>query len=149
MTDKAIMPAVEDLFTMDQARPHLVGTQCRSCGTYFFPAERAFCRNPNCEEGELQDVMLSRVGNVWSYTSAAYQPPPPFVAKDPFEPFAIAAVELEKEGLTILGQVADGIGPEALRTGMRMELVLRPLYEDEDHVYLTWSWKPVDEAGGP
>jgi hypothetical protein len=35
---------------------------------------------------------------------------------------------------------------EALETGMPMELVLRPLYEDDDHVYMTWKWKPTDGA---
>jgi hypothetical protein len=149
MRDKACRPAVEGLFTMDRAEPHLLGTQCRSCGTYFFPAERTFCRNPRCDEADLREVELSRAGRIWSFTGASYEPPPPFVAKEPFEPFAIAAVELEKEGITILGQVADGIAPSALRTGMRMELVLRPLYEDDDHVYLTWSWKPADRAGEP
>ena len=147
MPDKPRAPAVEGLFTMDADAPHLLGTQCRGCGTYFFPAERTFCRNPACERADLQEVELSRRGTVWSYTSANYKPPPPFVSKEPFEPFAIAAVALEEEGLTILGQVADGIGVEALQTGMRMELVLRELYEDEDCVYLTWSWRPVDEGG--
>jgi uncharacterized OB-fold protein len=68
------------------------------------------------------------------------------VAKEPFEPFAIAAVELEEEGITILGQVADGIGVDALKTGMAMELVLRELYEDDEHVYFTWNWKPTDDG---
>jgi hypothetical protein len=149
MSDKARLPAVEGLFTMDRAEPRLLGTQCRSCGSYFFPAERDFCRNPRCDQADLHDVMLSRTGRVWSFTGASYKPPAPFVAKDPFEPFAIAAVELEEEGLTILGQVADGILPDALRIGMRMELVLRPLYEDDDHLYLTWSWKPADQGGAP
>ncbi len=147
MSDKTPMPAVEGLFTMDTTQPRLVGTRCKACGTYFFPAERSFCRNPACDEGELVEVTLSRVGRVWSYTSASYKPPPPFVGKEPFEPFAIAAVELEKEGMTILGQVADGIGTDRIHAGMRMELVLRPLYEDDEHVYLTWSWKPIAEAG--
>jgi hypothetical protein len=66
------------------------------------------------------------------------------VAKEPFEPFAIAAVELEEEGITILGQVADGIGVDALKTGMPMELVLRELYEDDEHVYFTWNWTPTN-----
>ena len=146
MPDKPHAPAVEGLFTIDADEPHLLGTQCRGCGTYFFPAETTFCRNPSCEQADLQAVKLSRRGTVWSYTSANYKPPPPFVSKEPFEPFAIAAVTLEAEGITILGQVADGIGVDALKTGMPMELVLRELYEDEDHTYLTWSWKPVDEG---
>lgn len=147
MADKPHAPAVEGLFTMDAVAPHLLGTRCRGCGTYFFPAERDFCRNPSCERADLHEVKLSRRGTLWSYTSANYKPPPPFISKEPFEPFAIAAVALEEEGLTILGQVADGVGVEVLRTGMPMELVLRELYEDEERSYLTWSWKPVDEGG--
>ncbi|MGB5813466.1 MAG: OB-fold domain-containing protein [Polyangiales bacterium] len=148
MADKTHAPAVEGLFTMGPDAPRLVGTQCRACGTYFFPAERTFCRNPECDEAALENVELSPNGRLWSYTSANYKPPPPFVATEPFEPFAIAAVTLEQEGLTILGQVADGIGVDALEAGMRMELVLRALYEDDEHVYMTWNWKPAAEIGG-
>jgi len=144
MTAKTIAPAVDGLFTMDAETPHLIGTQCRSCGTFFFPPERSFCRNPDCDRADLHEVELSRTGTVWSYTSANYKPPPPYPAKEPFEPFAIAAVQLQEEGITILGQVADGVGVENLRPGMRMELVLRELYQDEEHVYMTWSWKPVE-----
>jgi uncharacterized OB-fold protein len=68
------------------------------------------------------------------------------VAKEPFEPFAIAAVELEEEGMTILGQVADGVGVDALTTGMPMELVLRELYQDDEHIYFTWNWKPIHDG---
>lgn len=150
MTEKIHVPALEGFFTMDLRAPHLLGTRCRACGTYFFPAERAFCRNPSCDRADLEDVQLSRTGRLWSYTSAHYKPPAPFVAKEPFEPFAVAAVELEKEGMTVLGQVADGVDVGVLRTGMPMELVLRELYEDDEHVYFTWKWKPVDdEAGTP
>lgn len=144
MTSKSVVPAVEGLFTMDAEAPRLLGTQCRGCGTYFFPAETMFCRNPECDDGDLQQVELSRTGSIWSYTSASYPPPSPFVAREPFEPFAIAAVELENEGLTVLGQVADGIGVDALRTGMTVELVLRELYQDEEHVFMTWSWRPLE-----
>jgi uncharacterized OB-fold protein len=144
MTDKTYAPAVDGLFTMNREAPRLLGTQCRACGTYFFPAEKTFCRNPACDQADLQEVELSRTGKVWSYTSANYKPPPPFVAKEPFEPFTIAAVELEKEGITFLGQVADGVGVEALNTGMVMELVLRELYQDDEHIYMTWNWKPAD-----
>lgn len=143
MGQKSRAPAVEGLFTMDESEPRLLGTRCRACGTYFFPAETTFCRNPSCDRADLEPVELSRTGTVWSYTSANYKPPSPFVAEEPFEPFAIAAVELEKEGITVLGQVADGIGVDALQTGMPMELVLRTLYEDDDHVYMTWKWRPV------
>lgn len=145
MSGKTNAPAVEGLFTMNLDEPCLLGTRCRACGTYFFPAEKTFCRNPVCDQADLIEIPLSRTGKVWSYTSANYKPPAPFVAKEPFEPFAIAAVELEEEGITILGQVADGIGVDALEIGMAMELVLRELYENDEHVYFTWNWKPTGD----
>jgi uncharacterized OB-fold protein len=52
------------------------------------------------------------------------------VAPEPFVPFAIAAVELEKERMTILGQVVSGVDVDALRVGMPVELVLETLYRD-------------------
>jgi hypothetical protein len=27
---------------------------------------------------------------------------------------------------------------------MPMELVLRELYQDDEHIYMTWNWKPAD-----
>jgi uncharacterized OB-fold protein len=148
MKEKTRTPAVEGLFTMPPHQPHLLGTRCGGCGTYFFPVEKTFCRNPACDQADLQEVELSRIGKLWSYTNANYKPPAPFVAREPFEPFAIAAVELEKEGVTILGQVADGLSVDALKTGMSMELVLRELYEDDEQIYMTWSWKPVEGDEG-
>ncbi len=147
MTQKQKLPAVDGFFTLDDP-PHLLGTQCTVCGVYYFPRENVMCRRPQCVSTEFREVELSRRGKIWSYTNACYQPPAPFVAKDPFEPFAIAAVTLEKEGLTILGQVADGLNVDALQTGQSVELTLGTLYEDDDNEYLTWQWKPVSESAG-
>jgi uncharacterized OB-fold protein len=132
-------PAVEGWFTIGD-EPALVGTRCRACGTVFFPRETAFCRNPRCNSTDLDETELSRRGLVWSYTDARYQPPPPYVPRsDPYEPFALAAVELEDEGLVVLGQVADGYGVDDLRIGTPVELVVEPL----DDSSLIWRWKPV------
>ena len=67
---------------------------------------------------------LSRRGRVWSYTENHYAPPPPYVAADPFEPYALAAVELDDEGIVVLGQVAKGVRAADLRVGMEMQLEL-------------------------
>ena len=84
----------------------------------FFPREASFCRNPGCTGETFDEVELSRQGRVWSYTDARYQPPPPYIPRtDPYEPFALAAVELEAEGLVVLGQVADGYGVDDLTVG--------------------------------
>jgi len=140
---KRDVPAIEGWFTTGP-EPQLLGTRCTACGSYFFPKERTSCKNPHCQATTLEEVALSRRGTLWSYTSAGYPPPPPFIpAREPFEPFAIAVVELEKERLCILGMVPAPIRCADLRVGMTMELVLDALHEDAEQRYLTWKWRPV------
>lgn len=139
-------PAVEGWFTTGP-EPVLLGSRCTTCATVCFPPSPAdgpsFCRNPACDGEEFETAELSRRGTVWSYTDAQYQPPAPYVARtDPYQPFALAAVELP-EGITVLGQVADGYGVGDLRVGAEVELVVEPL----DEQLLVWRWKPVTELG--
>jgi hypothetical protein len=145
---KARVPAVEGWFTLDDEPPALLGSRCKLCGTYAFPRESFFCRNPACESTEFDEVQLSRRGKVWSYTDARYQPPPPYVAADPYEPFCIAAVELAEEKMVVMGQVVPGVSVEDLSVGTEVDLVTDVLYEDDDHQYLVWKWRPVTAATG-
>jgi hypothetical protein len=133
-----MVPAVEGWFTTE-AEPALLGTRCGDCGTYFFPKETTFCRNPECRGSTLEEVRLSSRGKVWSYTTNHYAPPPPYVAPDPFEPYTVAAVELAEEKLIVLGQLAGD--PAELRVGSDVVLVLDTLFEDDDHTYVVWKWE--------
>ncbi|TXS92125.1 Zn-ribbon domain-containing OB-fold protein [Parahaliea maris] len=142
MSDKPRAAAIEGWHTLGD-KPHLIGTRCCGCGTYFFPKQSHYCKNPDCDSTEFEEVELSRTGTVWSYTNACYKPPAPFVAAEPFEPYTIAAVQLKKEQMTVLGQVVEGVTPEDLKVGMAMELVLETLHETEDDIKVTWKWKPV------
>jgi uncharacterized OB-fold protein len=144
---KTRLPAVEGWFTLDEDAPTLLGSKCTSCGYVSFPKETAFCRNPHCQGTEFAEVPLSRTGTVWSYTNAAYQPPEPYVAADPYVPFAIAAVELAAEQMVVMGQVVPGIDVDDLSVGDPVELVLDTLYEDDDHEYVVWKWRPTGPAG--
>lgn len=137
-------PAVEGWFTTGP-EPALTGSRCTTCESVYFPpvGEGAFCRNPACDGAEFATAELARRGRIWSYTDAQYQPPAPYVpASDPYEPFALAAVELP-EGITVLGQVAQGYGVADLRVGAEAELVVETLHDD----LLIWRWKPVVEMG--
>ncbi len=139
-------PAIDGWFTTG-TDPALLGSRCSACGTVFFPREDSFCRNPACGGEEFGTVELSRRGTVWSYTDAQYQPPAPYIpAADPYEPFAIAAVELA-EGIVVLGQVAEGYGVADLRVGSEVELVVETLYRDDSGARTIWRWKPVVELG--
>lgn len=141
------VPVLEGWFTLSETEPQLIGSRCIGCGTYYFPKQRGFCRNPKCDCDSLEEVGLSRSGKLWSFTTASYQPPKPYVSGEPFEPFAIAAVELERERMVILGQVASGVGIEKLFVGMAMELVVEPLFEEEGVRRVTWKWQPAKEGG--
>lgn len=147
-------PAVEGWFTLNptdsshrplDAEPiALIGTRCVDSGTYFFPPERVMSRAPGFADSELVDVELSTTGRLWSYTDAQYQPPEPFVAAtDPYQPFCLAAVELEDEKLVVLGQVVPEVHVEELKVGMMMELVAGTLFEDDDAEYVVWKWRPM------
>ena len=143
----SVTPAIEGWFTAGPD-PVLVGSQCSTCATVFFPSVEGFCRNPACAGESFEMVELSRRGRIWSYTDAQYQPPPPYIpAADPYVPFALAAVELP-EGLVVLGQVAAGYGVADLEVGGEAELVVETLYSDESGERTIWRWKPVTELGG-
>ena len=137
-------PAVDGWFITGE-EPTLLGTRCTDCGNVVFPPASGFCRNPACAGEEREVVPLSRRGRVWSYTDAQYQPPAPYVAADPFHPFALAAVELP-EGLVVLGQVAEGYGVADLTVGAEVELVVETLYADDSGERTIWRWRPVGGA---
>ncbi|MCR1786643.1 OB-fold domain-containing protein [Nocardioides carbamazepini] len=142
-------PVIEGWFTTG-AEPRLLASRCTRCSNVVFPpvssaagAAAFYCRNPACDGQEQDSVELSRRGRVWSYTDAQYQPPAPYQpAGDPFQPFALAAVELP-EGLVVLGQVADGYGVSDLKVGTEVELVVETLNVDETGERTIYRWKPI------
>jgi uncharacterized OB-fold protein len=136
-------------FDVAGERPRLIGSRCRRCRSYFFPRESFACRNPRCQAAELEDVPLSTSGTLWSFTDNHYAPPAPYVAPDPFQPYAIAAVELAEERMVVLGQVAPDVPTSSLEVGMRMDLVADPLYADDEHEYLVWKWRPAGRGDRP
>ncbi len=143
MSGQATVPVLEGWFTLGD-KPNLIGTKCAACGTYYFPKLETFCRNPDCDSSQFETVELSRTGKLWSFTNACYAPPEPFVKQEPYEPFAIAAVELDREKMVVLGPVVDGVGVDQLRAGLEMELVLETIADATvAEGKLSWKWKPV------
>jgi len=53
---KKRVPAIEGWFTDDESQPHLLGSRCTSCSSYFFPKESMYCRNPGCQGTEFEEV---------------------------------------------------------------------------------------------
>ncbi len=131
--------AVVDGWFAAEPEPHLIGGRCPACGTFVFPPRSNDCPNPACESPVLEAIALSRRGTLWSYTENRYAPPPPYVTAEPFEPYALAAVELEAEGIIVLGQVARGVGADELRVGIPMQLEIGALH-DGPAIYV---WAPA------
>ena len=141
-TTKPAIPAVPGWFTTDD-RPVLLGTRCTACGVVAFPPRPGTCPNPHCRSTGTESHPLARTGRVWSFTDARYQPPPPFVSRsDPYEPFVLAAVELDADGLVVLGQMTAGCTADNTTVGQAVELVVEPLLETDDATQLVWRWRP-------
>ena len=140
-----VKPAIDGWFDTDEAgSPYLIGSRCPGCGTYVFPPRANNCPSPACDGDQLDAVALSRRGTLWSYTENHYAPPPPYRAPDPFEPFAVAAVQLAEEGVIVLGKVVKGTRAADLKVGMDMELAIEALYRDDDGVERTvYAWSIV------
>jgi uncharacterized OB-fold protein len=135
------VPSSTDAWFSAGDDPHLVGTRCVECGTYTFPPETFSCRNPRCSSTSLEPLPLSRRGRVWSFAVNHYAAPPPALSPEPFEPYAVAAVELDEERIVVLGRVADGADLAGLRVGQPMKITVEPIIPGAEEQ--VWKWKPV------
>ena len=88
-------------------------------------------------------MRLSRRGRVWSSTTNHFPPPPPYPAREPFEPYTVVAVELPAEKMVVLGHLARGVDPQRVRLGDEVQLLIEPFYETDDATHLVWKWRPV------
>jgi uncharacterized OB-fold protein len=137
------VPAAEGWFTDDDSAPRLVGARGVDSGSYYWPTALAVSGNPRTPGEDREEVLLSRTGRLWSWTTNHYAPPEPYVSPDPFVPYTVCAVELEAEQMVVLGQLATAADPALLEVGMERELVTGTLFEDDEHEYTVWQWRPA------
>ncbi len=121
------------LVRQDEEGPYLVGGKCGSCQAVFFP-KQSIC--PRCTGQSIEETSLSRKGKLYTYTEV-YQKPPDY---DGPVPYLIGRVLLP-EGVFVLAQLK--AAKEGLRINMPMELVVEPLYRDENGEELIgYKFKP-------
>jgi len=140
-------PIAEHLFTWPAAEPRLIGARCADCGARTFPAQ-AHC--PRCTSTAMNEVLLPRTGTLWTWTIQGFRPKsPPYRSDDTvetFEPFGVGYVDLEGE-LLVETRLTES-DPERLVVGAEMELVVVPLYHEEDGTeVVTYAFRPVEGAG--
>lgn len=126
----------QPLWPLEQVR--LRGCRCCSCEEVFL-GSRPACEN--CQSEELEDLVLSNRGKLYSYTVIRHRPPGEYKGPEPFVPFAIGLVELP-EGVRILSPLT-GCELEALQIDMDLELVVEKHYQDEDgNDVITYRFRP-------
>ncbi len=142
MTDVKRIPIVDGVFAETADGPRLIGSRCTACAMLHFPRSPV-CRNPKCAGRTVEDVPLAAQGELWSYTVQYYKPPARMRFDDPFVPYGIGLVDLA-EGLRVLTMMSSP-DPEKLKIGMKVELVLEPLYHNDDgDAVITWKFRPVE-----
>ncbi|MDY6774674.1 MAG: Zn-ribbon domain-containing OB-fold protein [Halobacteria archaeon] len=115
-------------------RYRTVGTECKTCGTAYFPP-RSLC--PDCRrDGEIVEKEFSGEGEVVSYTRV----------HDPGEdyegtvPYTLAVVELD-EGARMTGQVVEDV-----EIGDRVETSFRRIGQDgeEGMIHYGTKFEPLE-----
>ena len=138
------IPVAEGLFTWPSDQPLLIASRCLDCDNHMFPTQR-HC--PKCSGSSTESVELRRRGTLWTWTVQGYPPKsPPFAGNaDPksFQPFGVGYVEVDgKVRVESRLTVAE---PEQLEIGMEMELVIEPLFVNEDgNEVVTFAFAPKE-----
>ena len=140
-TSTVEQPFVEGWFEERDGLLYLLGQHCSMCGSYFFPPTRFCCGNPDCTSDNLAAVTLSRNGKLWSYTTNHYPAPAPYIAAEPFKPYIVAAVELAKECMIVLGPMVPGSDESQLSRGTEVSLAAVILSETDETRRIGWGWQ--------
>ena len=126
----------EGLLT-DEDDPRLIGGRDHETGRIVFPM-------PVGGDAERFDpVPLRRDGTIWSWTIQRFAPKsPPYVGTLPFEPFALAYVELPGE--VIVESRLTGFAFDALDCGLPVRLTTIPFGTAPDGATLTtFAFEPA------
>jgi len=137
----ARVPVAEGLFTWPADDPQLIGSKCANCGLITFPTQQS-C--PRCASTSMDDMLLSRRGTLWAWTTQGFAPPPPYTGPTgaDFEPFAVGFVELPDE-VRVESRLTE-CDTDTLTNGMAMELAVVPFRTDDDgNEVVTFAFRPV------
>jgi uncharacterized protein len=128
------IPLREGLFSEEDGGK-LLANKCKACGRIYFP-KALFCFD--CSEKEMEDVVLSRRGQLYSYTigrmpSTHFQPP-----------YALGLVDLP-EGIRVFAPLTM-TEDETFKVGMEMEVSIEELWQEGDQQVIGYKFRPVKPA---
>ena len=117
---------------LKRALYRLVGTECRTCSTVYFPP-RSVC--PKCRrKGDIAEKQLSGNGEIYSYTIIHTAP----AGFEHATPYAIAIVKTD-ENVLVTGQVVAPFNDIGI--GKRVEMVFRKISEDGNSGIINYGFK--------
>jgi uncharacterized OB-fold protein len=132
------VPLVKDAFTETAEGGKLVGNKCKKCGQVFFPKARTCL---NCFNEDMEDVVLSRRGKLYSYTIGR-MPSMHF-----WPPYCLGFMDIP-EGVRIFGPLkVEESEYGQLKIGMDVSLVIEKLWQEDDKEIIGWKFEPVLEGG--
>jgi uncharacterized OB-fold protein len=104
-----------DLLDLPSLR--LAGSRCTECGIALWGVRR---RCENCSSLQLREEAFSPTGTVYTYTIQRYAPPKPHTLPEPWQPRAVAWVDLDDGGPRVMAPL--GCAAETVRIGMKVRL---------------------------
>jgi len=100
----------------------LAGTQCKDCGTFYFPP-RPDCYQ--CLSSNVEWHVITGKGKLISYSTLIYAP----TGFEPDLPYTIALVEFENKA-KVFGRLSKEIKPEEIAIGMELKYSVVKLPND-------------------
>lgn len=133
------VPLADGLFTWPSDDPKLLGSRCDTCATMTFPTHYG-C--PRCSSDAMTTVELGTRGQVWTWTSQEFRPPPPYRGPNDFEAYYVGYVELPDE--LIVETYFTGFDDGQPAIGDHVELTVIPFgtTPDGDDV-VTYAFRPT------
>jgi hypothetical protein len=117
---------------LKKQRYRLLGKKCLDCGSLSFPP-RLVCRK--CKSRNAEDFAFKGLGTLFTYT-IIFQPQNRF---EHIAPYIIGLIDLE-DGVRITAQLTD-IEPKDVTIGMKLEMVIRQIYEDGPKGPILYGYK--------
>ncbi len=124
------------LWRLRRSHYSLVGGRCKKCGFTFFPR---MPRCPRCGSRDVEEYKLPREAIVESYTEL-YQVPE-YMRE--YAPLAFALLRLP-DGTRVAAALTE-VESDAIRSGMRVEAVLRRVFVDGETGMIAYGtkWRPT------
>lgn len=103
---------------LDPSSLRLIGSRCEHCGLSLW-GRRSRCES--CSGTELSTREFAGTGRVYSFVIQRYPPPPPFLARNEWQPRAVAWVDLDGDGPRIMGVIDGAVDAVAIGMPVRVD----------------------------